>query len=235
MMTLGEYESYLDTIDGDLQQQGDQITLTFSKPFNIALSECKTDAGLAAQLRHAMLRLLDDNLPMDYVAQRIVKLARPDWGHAESSQNARKFYLPHRILFLCDVVRSPQAPLRFENSIGKYAGAHWLDLQRMVNQSTGTPAPAVQVIRPVFRFPDHPRTANVKAVELSVDATHLVFSFDSSTAWTNAPGVEYDTISPPTESRFALRHLMSKDEVARVVDDTRAMFEGLDFKFSVIE
>lgn len=232
MNSLAEYESHLDSIDLAIQLEGDGITCCFSKPFRIALSDCASDSGLAAQVRLATLKLLDENMHLTYAAQRIIQLARPRRGRYEY---AKAFYRNLQLLVIHQARRNEQAPLRFENGVGEYAGVHFVELERPTDPRTGTPGPAVRVTRSVPGYHRFPTWANVTAVALIRTGKHLVLCFDPDASWHPYPGVKYDKVSDPSESRFALRHIMSEAELEQAVTDARAMFAGLGFSYSVLD
>jgi hypothetical protein len=234
MTGLSDYEAYLDKIDASMRVEGDRLTFSLGKPFSLSLSECATDAGLSSQMRQVMPRLLDDYAPAEYTAARIINIARPKVRDDVRAANKEKFYRPHSIATLADMSRSAHAPLQFINAKSQFARRDMLTLERDPQHDAGMKAPTVRVICTAPAYLDCSRVAEVSAVELLVHGSWLVISFDPATAWVITHGPAPGQGAVQTQSRFALDHRFSPDELERVVADIRSMFEGLPFSHTVL-
>ncbi len=229
MTGMSDHEAGLDKIDASIRVEGDRLTFSLGKPFSLSLSDCATDPGLASQMRQVMPRLLDDYAPTEYTATSIINIARPKTRDDERAANKEKFYVPHSIVTLSNMSRSAQAPLQFIDAKSRFALRDMLTLERDTHPDSGMPAPTVRAICNAPAYLDYGRVAEVSGVELVVHGPYLVISFDPATAWSITHGPAPGMGAAPTPSRFALKHLLSRDELDRAVADIRTLFEGLGF------
>ena len=230
-MTLSEYESHLDALRRSVSLQGDRVMLNFSEPFSISLSDCTTDADLIRQVLLATVRLLEEpSMHLTYVAHAIIQTAR---AFKITYSDAERLYAPHVIEIIDDAVRCPSTPLRFDNSSSELEGIHAIAFHRDLEPRTTTKVGSVRVTRPWHCHGQYMCSAAAREVEVLTTRTHIVFSFNGQMAWNFPTGAARDG-PVGRSSRIALHHKMSADEVIRVIDDTRTIFDGLDFRHTAL-
>ena len=229
-MTLNEYEIQLDMLANKISLQGDKVMLNFSKPFSIPLSDCTNDADLITQVRWATVKLLDElSTDLTYIAHVIIKTAR---AYKIAHTEAEKLYAPHVIEVIHDAIRCPSALLRFDRSF-ELVGHNGIEFHRDREPLTTVKAGKVRLTRPSAGHGGYSGSAAVRGVDVVTTNTHIVFSFPSNMSW-SFPSEAGRGAPIGRSSRIALRHKMSSAEVNRVIDDTRSLFDGLDFSYTAL-
>lgn len=228
------YEQYLDSLDKRFYRRGSTIHVEFSSPFLIDLAECASLNDVIQQTRRLTVQLIDEpEVDVQYLNERFIRLVaefhkKPvDWKSIAKSIG---------LIRISDVVYrrnegqlSTSTSLRFENGIGKYAGCHFVQLERAATHENELSAAPLRVTRNMTGMGDGKweQFAVVSQLEVIETNKHLLLFLPESTSWQyGREGFEtywywhYGT-------RIALQHQFSEHVLREIQSDIRSLLQGL--------
>lgn len=231
-MSHHEYESYLDSLDQRFFVRGSEVHANFSKPFVINLNECRSPDALLSQTRSLVVRLIEEpNIHIQYLCEQLIrfissfhKLAIAPREIVQSIGFVKiddTIYSPHRD------GESNRVVLRFENGVGKYAGLHFVELERVAPDR-------IQITRNMIGYGDHKQRTEVSRLDVVETNSHLLLFLPESTLWQfdyNVSGVDgqWHWLHG---TRIALRNSFDRRSLSAVLTDLQLLMEGLPFEYS---
>lgn len=231
-MSHHEYESYLDSLDERFFVRGSEVHVNFSEPFVINLNECQSVDALLLQTRLLVVRLIEEpNIHIQYLCEQLVRFTSSFHKLAIAQREMAKsigfikvddtIYSPHRD------GDSNRIVLRFENGVGKYAGHHFVELDRIAPDR-------IQITRNMIGCGEHKQRAEVSILDVVETNSHLLLFLPESTSWQ----FDYNISGVDSQwhwlhgTRIALRNSFGSQSLSAVLTDLQLLMEGLSFEYS---
>jgi hypothetical protein len=206
MNSLHEYEAYLDQLDKHMYAKDKSIHIGFSEPYDVALDQVSDAEALVCLVREITLKLLEENVQLDYLAERFIRLSSKIIG---LQIDPKALYRKHSIKVIMDTVLSEATidNIRFQNGKGKFAGHHFIELLKL-------PSGKIRVICNLIGNPGHSQSTDVSQVQVEYLPTHVVLSLPADCEWVYSTGNEASNWNWDHSTRIALKHSFSSSELA---------------------
>jgi hypothetical protein len=232
MSSRDEYESHLDSLDKRFYVHGSEVHVNFSKPFIVDLDKCRTAEALLSQTRSLTVRLVDEpNVHIQYLVERLIRYAS---SFHKLEINAQDMANSIGFVRIDDTVYKPKRDgesnrilMRFENGVGKYAGHHFVELNRVsIDQ--------VQITRNMIGYPKNTQQAEISRLEVVETDSHLLLLLPEPISWQ----FSYQATGVDSQwhwlhgTRIALRHSLSPQALSTVLSDFQLLMESLPFEYS---
>lgn len=231
-MSHHEYESYLDSLDKRFFVRGSEVHVNFSMPFVINLNECRSADAILLQTRSLVVRLIEEpNIHIQYLCEQLIRFISSFHKLAIAPREVAKSI---GFVKIYDTIYSPRKNgesnrivLRFENGVGKYAGYHFIELDRVAPDR-------IQITRNMIGYGDHKQRSEVSRLDVIETKSHLLFFLPESTLWQfdyNVSGVdgEWHWLHG---TRIALSNSFDRQALSSVLTDMQLLMEGLPFEYS---